>query len=72
MRFDIKKGSALYLTQYLFSLILFLIVQGTEISLKSVAVAYFSQDVDFEQPDVALLCLLSKAVYGDRYINLYI
>ena len=36
-------------------------------SLKSVAVMYYSQDTDFEQPDVVVLCL-RKDLCGDRYI----
>ena len=56
------KVGAFDFIQNIFSLILFLIAVGTEISLKSVAVIYYSQDIDFEQPDVALLCLC-KVVY---------
>ena len=53
--------------QNVFSLILFLIVKGTEISLKSVAVTYYFQDIDFEKPYVAVL-YLSKVVFDNRYI----
>ena len=61
----------LYLTKCVYSLILFLIAKGTELQIKSVAVTYYSQDIDFEQPDVVVLCH-SKIVCAYRYIVFFV
>ena len=60
---------ALYLTQSVKSLLSFLFLsRRTAKSPLLVAATYYLEYIDFEQPDVAILCL-SKVVYVCRYVH---